>query len=174
MILNYFSFSTVKLPICLLETINLIFQNWWGYKFLLQPDSKINFKIGYWHRSTNLFTSQTCFSLWICYLFIISAALTWVLSARRSFYHLYKAVYAKIADREKVIPAGIPVWICCHKLLSRGHGPLLFMVMFYICMCCGLDHMTKPSFDISVYVHQPVRAGFKLHCAALLICILSS
>lgn len=68
----------------------------------------------------------------------------------------------------------IPVWIRCHKLLSRGHGPLLFMVMFYICMCWGLDHMTEPSFDISVYMLQLVRARFKLHSAVLLICIFSS
>lgn len=123
--------------------------------------------------STNLFKSQMYSGRQICYLLIISAALTWVLFAGHNFYHLCKAVYAKIADREKVIPAGIPGWIRRHKLLSRGHGPLLFMVMFYICMCWGTNHMTKPSFDLSVYVHQLVRARFKLHCAALLICIFS-
>lgn len=107
-------------------------------------------------------------------MFIISAALVWVLFARYSFNHMYKAVDAKIADEEKVIPAGIPVWMRCHKLLSRGHGPLLFMVMFYICMCWGRDHTTAPSFDISVYVLQPGRAQWKLHWAVLLICVFSS
>lgn len=72
-----------------------------------------------------------------CHLLIIPAAWTKVASAGCCFYLLYKAVYVKSAGREKVIPAGIPVWIHRHKLLRRGHGPLLFMVMFYICVCRG-------------------------------------
>lgn len=47
-IFSYFSFSTAKINICLLDPIDLMFKNWESYKFFSYgPDSKINFKRGH-------------------------------------------------------------------------------------------------------------------------------
>lgn len=93
------------------------------------------------------------FGCQICYLFIILVVLIWVFFVGYNFYYLCKVVYVKIVDWEKVILVGILGWIRRYKLLSRGYGSLFFMVMFYICMCWGMNYMIKLLFDFSVYVY---------------------